>query len=160
MDPERKRTIEKIKMEQRIHHEARKFGVRGLARHMFAIIFTLVGLMIALASPDIAEDYFRIFTLSMGAYIMVFTARIVQVNFRIARHTEGLLAPMPLHIRAIGTSYIIQTFSLHAWVVSRFGVDNFFWYGLPMIIISDIVGIFALGVVWRFQEVKRKAAGL
>ena len=160
MEDDRKKAIEKIEMERRIHHEVRKFGTRGLARHMFAIILTLVGLLIVVVEPDVAEDYFRVFTIAMGAYIIIFTGRIVQINFRIAKHTEGALAPMPLHIRAIGTSYIIQTFSLHAWVVSRFGEGDFFWFGLPLIVVSDIVGIFALGVVWRFQEVKRKAAGL
>lgn len=151
--------VDKYAMDRRIHHEARKYGVRPLAQHMFAIILTAIGVLIVVVSPSVAEDYFRIFCLAMGIYIVIFTVRIVQINFRIAKHTEGAMALMPLHIRAIGISYIIYCISLHAWTLSRIGTSSVFWYGTPFIVVGDIIGIFALGVIWRFQEVKRKAAG-
>lgn len=160
MDPDQREHIRRIERERRIHHEARKFGVRNLARRMFSIIMALIGVMIVIIKPAVAEDYFRVFTLAMGIYIIAFSALIVRINFRIAKHTEGEMALMPLHIRAVATSYIIYCASLHAWVVSRFGTPSVFWYGIPFIVIGDLIGIFALGVIWRFQEVRRKAAGL
>jgi hypothetical protein len=160
MDEAQQEELRKIERERRIHWEARKFGVRGLAQRMFSIIMTLIGLMIVLIKPAYAEDYFRIFTLAMGTYIVVFSARIVQINFRIARFTQGEMGLLPLHIRAIAISYIMYCISLHIWILSRFGTPSVFWYGIPFIVIGDLIGIFALGVIWRFQEVRRKAARL
>lgn len=155
-----KREVERLEMDRRIHEEARKYGMRGLAKHMFAIILTLLGLLIVVVSPDVAEDYFRVFTLAMGTYIILFAVRIIQINRRIIKHTQGAMKALPLHIQAIAVSYIIYCISLHAWVISRFGNSEFFWYGLPFIVVGDVIGIFALGVIWRFQEVRRKAEGL
>lgn len=152
--------IKRIEMSRRIHWEARKFGVRGLAQHMFLIIMTLVGLLIVFVDPKIAQDYFRIFCLAMGSYIIIFSLRIIQINRRIIRNTEGAMRHLPLHIQAIATSYIFYCISLHVWVISRIGTSSVFWYGIPLIIVGDLIGIFALGVIWRFQEVRRKAAGL
>jgi len=149
-----------MQMDRRIHSEARKFGTRSLARHMFTIVLTALGLLIVLVDPDVAEDYFRLFALAMYIYIVIFAIRIIQINRRIGKHTQGGMGLLPLHIQAIAISYLVWGFACHAWVVSRLGFSDFFWYGLPPIVIGDIIGIFALGVIWRFQELRRKVAGL
>lgn len=159
-EQEAKDEIKRIEMSRRIHEEARKFGLRGLAQNMFLIIMTVIGLLIVFIDPKIAQDYFRIFCLSMGSYIIIFSLRIIQINRRIIKYTEGAMRGLPLHIQAIATSYIIYCVSLHSWVISRIGTPDVFWYGVPLIIMGDLIGIFALGVIWRFQEVRRKAAGL
>lgn len=157
MDPEE---FKQMEMDRRIHSEARKFGTRSLARHMFTIVLTVLGLLIVLVDPDVAEDYFRLFALAMFVYIVIFAIRIIQINRRIGQHTKGGMGLLPLHIQAIVVSYLLWGFACHAWVASRLSVGEFFWYGLPPIVIGDIIGIFALGVIWRFQEVRRKVAGL
>jgi Na+-driven multidrug efflux pump len=96
-------------------------------------------------------------TLAMGLYIMVASVLIVRINFRISKRITGTAtALLPLHIMAIAISYIFLVVSTHLWVLYRFGNEGVYWYGLPLIVIADVIGIFALGVIWRFQHEKRK----
>ena len=45
---------------------------------------------------------------------------------------------------------------VHARLAYNVG-NKIVWYGLPMTLVADVIGIFALGVIWRFQVEKRKA---
>ena len=105
-----------------------------------------------------AADYFRYLALAMGAYIVIFAAWIVVFNFEQSRQQHGTVrdALLPLHIMAIAVSYIIFVIGAHARLVYNVG-NKIVWYGLPMTLVADVIGIFALGVIWRFQVEKRKA---
>jgi len=108
--------------------------------------------------PKVAADYFRYLALAMGAYIVIFAAWIVVFNFEQSRQQNGTVrdALLPLHIMAIAVSYIIFVIGAHARLAYNVG-NKIVWYGLPMTLVADVIGIFALGVIWRFQVEKRKA---
>ena len=108
--------------------------------------------------PKVAADYFRYLALAMGIYIVIFSAWIVIFNFEQSRQQHGTVrdALLPLHIMGIAVSYIIFVIGAHARLVYNVG-NKVVWYGLPMTLVADVIGIFALGVIWRFQVEKRKA---
>lgn len=93
----------------------------------------------------------------MAVYIILFSARIVAMNYRMTKKFHGRGVFLPIHIMSIATSYMILIISTHAWVIDRIGEGSFFWFGLPLIVAADVIGVFALGVIWRFQCEKKEA---
>lgn len=160
MDEDQLEQIRAIERERRIHQTARRYGLRPLARRMFVIVLTLFGISLIIIHPsDEIADYIRAFTLALGGYLILFALRIVQINWRIVRKTEGEMRMMPLHIQMIAISYCMFVIGAHGLVIELIG-SPFEWYATPLVLPADVIGVFALGVMWRFQEVRRKAAGL
>jgi len=155
--------LREIEHEQNVLRTVRMFYLKKgrsglLMRHGFMLVGVIVGAVWLLLDPKAGADYFRLLAIGMGAYIVMLAARIVVVNFKIARKVTGNpTALLPLHIMAIATSYILLIVSTHTWVIARWGREEFFWYGLPLIVVADVIGVFALGVMWRFQIEKREA---
>ena len=149
----------KLEREVETQRVARAFYHRRIAKHAFALMGVVLGGLIAIADPSASEDYFRFFALAMGAYISLFAIRIVYFNYMVSKKVVGSAAALlPIHIMSIATSYLIFVVSEHIWVWERLGTEAVFWYGLPLIIAGDVIGIFGLGVMWRFQNEKRRAA--
>jgi len=141
-----------------IQRVARRFKYRNVAKHSFALMGIVLGLLVLLVDESVAADYFRYLALAMGAYILVFSARIVQVNYQISKKVKGsgAAALLPIHIQAIALSYMVFVVGAHARVVYNFG-EPAPWYGVPTTLVADAIGVFALGVIWRFQTEKRGA---
>jgi hypothetical protein len=126
------------------------------ARYTFTLVFALIGSFLWLFNENVADDYFRIFALAMGSVIVIFATRIIFVNYRMAKGS-GPTSLLPNHIFTIAASYIVFVLSGHIRLVYGFG-ESFSWNGLPFVLVGDILGIAALGVIWRFQEVKLQKA--
>ena len=141
-----------------VQRVARHFKYRNVARHSFAFMGILLGLLVLLVDADVAADYFRYLAIAMGGYIILFSLRIVQVNYQISKKVKGsgAAALLPIHIQAIALSYIVFVIGAHARVLYNFG-EPAPWYGVPTTLVADAIGIFALGVIWRFQVEKRGA---
>jgi len=114
--------------------------------------------IVLVVDANVAADYFRYLCLVMGAWIIVFATWIVVLNFHFAKQATGSVrdALLPVHIMGIATSYIIFVLSAHIRILYNVG-KTAVWYGVPMTLVADVIGIFALGVIWRFQVEKRKA---
>ena len=149
----------RIEREVEVQRVAQTYVLGRLARHAFAVMGVVLGGLVLIVDPKVATDYFRIFAVAMGTYIVLFAIRIVAFNYKVSKRVVGSPAALlPIHIMTIALSYLLFVVSEHVWVWERFGRDDFFWYGLPLIVAGDVIGIFGLGVMWRFQNEKRRAA--
>lgn len=150
-----KRNIDDIDNEQFVHSYAQAHRLSHISRYTFTLVFAAIGLFMFLFDADIAADYFRYFALGMGSFIIFFSIRIVRTAVFLGRITKGSpMALLPKHLILIVASYVIFVVSTHTSILYHFG-DSVAWYGLPLYIVADVTGIFALGYIWRFQLYKR-----
>lgn len=116
----------------------------------------ILGLIVLFVDTEVAADYFRYLALAMCAWIFVVTVRIIYLYWEISGDFTGRRSLLPIHVMAIAISYLVLIVGAHARLVYNVG-NKVVWYGLPVTLTADVIGIFALGVIWRYQVEKRKA---
>ena len=132
--------------------------MRTILKYNFTAVFVVAGLLLLAVDQKLAEDYFRTFALAMGLFIVIFSLLIIDRHLRLAATRANGARLMPAHITGIAASYLCFIVSTHVWMIDRWGLPHL-WYGLPLILVGDLLGITALGIIWRFQDARKAAAG-
>lgn len=144
-------------MDHRVANTAVRYVTERGTRLYWRWPCALIGLAIAtacIALPDATVwDHVRAVQVGLAAYLVGFSFKIIRVHGRLVKRMPGPAKSLPLHIQWIAVSYVIFVIGLTTQVVKLIGEPPE-WNVLPFALVGSIVGVLALGFIWRFQLAK------